>query len=103
MTDTCAPSGRAPRGVGRETVTCHADMGSHRRPRMLRKPLLSLLLSASVLSSACSDSDSDDEQKPDPAVLIIDRDAVDFGELEVGQVSPEHLFTVRNASPSAVE
>ncbi|QDE72112.1 hypothetical protein BHS09_36910 [Myxococcus xanthus] len=64
---------------------------------MLRKPLLALLLSASVLSAACSD----DEQKP--AVLIIDREAVDFGELEVGQTSPEHLFTVRNASPSAVE
>ncbi|CAM4516312.1 MULTISPECIES: PQQ-binding-like beta-propeller repeat protein [Myxococcus] len=64
---------------------------------MLRKPLLSLLLSASVLSAACSD----DEQKP--AVLIIDRETVDFGELEVGQVSPEHLVTVRNASPSAVE
>lgn len=68
---------------------------------MLRKPLLSLLLSASVLSAACSDSD--DEQKPVPAVLIIDREAVDFGEMEVGQTSPEHLFTVRNASPSAVE
>ncbi|QDE93787.1 hypothetical protein BHS06_35080 [Myxococcus xanthus] len=68
---------------------------------MLRKPLLSLLLSASVLSAACSDSD--DEQKPAPAVLIIDREAVDFGEMEVGQTSPEHLFTVRNASPSAVE
>ncbi|WAM26390.1 hypothetical protein [Myxococcus sp. NMCA1] len=64
---------------------------------MLRKPLLALLLSASVISAACSD----DEQKP--AVLIIDREAVDFGELEVGQTSPEHLFTVRNASPSAVE
>ncbi|WP_434346869.1 hypothetical protein ACN6A1_37250 [Myxococcus virescens] len=68
---------------------------------MLRKSLLSLLLSASVLSTACSDSD--DEQKSAPAVLIIDREAVDFGELEVGQTSPEHLFTVRNASPSAVE
>ncbi|WP_426755974.1 hypothetical protein [Myxococcus sp. Y35] len=68
---------------------------------MLRKPLLPLLLSASVLSTACSDSDG--EKKPDPAVLIIDRDVVDFGELEVGQASPEHLFTVRNASPWAVE
>ncbi|WIG93957.1 PQQ-binding-like beta-propeller repeat protein [Myxococcus sp. SDU36] len=64
---------------------------------MLRKPLLSLLLSASVLSAACSR----DEQKP--AVLIIDREEADFGELEVGRSSPEHLFTVRNASPSAVE
>ncbi|WP_225888374.1 NHL repeat-containing protein [Myxococcus xanthus] len=69
---------------------------------MLRKPLLSLLLSASVLSAACSDSD-DEQQKPAPAVLIIDRESVDFGEMDVGQTSPEHLFTVRNASPSAVE
>ncbi|ATB51420.1 hypothetical protein [Corallococcus macrosporus] len=66
---------------------------------MLRKPLLSLLLGVSVLSAACSD----DEPTPDPAVLIIDRDTVDFGELDVGQSSPEHLFTVRNASPTAVE
>ncbi|NVJ17888.1 PQQ-binding-like beta-propeller repeat protein [Myxococcus sp. AM010] len=64
---------------------------------MLRKPLLSLLLSASVLSAACSR----EEQKP--AVLIIDREEADFGELEVGRSSPEQLFTVRNASPSAVE
>ncbi|GHH01468.1 PQQ-binding-like beta-propeller repeat protein [Comamonas sp. JC664] len=67
---------------------------------MLRKPLLSLLLGASVLSAACSDSD---DPKPDPAVLIIDRDEVDFGEQDVGLASPEHVFTVRNASPSAVE
>ncbi|AKQ70247.1 putative lipoprotein [Myxococcus hansupus] len=65
---------------------------------MSRKPLLALLLGASVLSAACSD-----DPKPDPAVLIIDRDAVDFGELELGQSSPEVLFTVRNASPWAVE
>ncbi|MFP2959042.1 PQQ-binding-like beta-propeller repeat protein [Myxococcus sp. 1LA] len=65
---------------------------------MLRKPLLSLLLGVSVLSSACSD-----DPKPDPAVLIIDREAVDFGELEVGQTSPEQLFTVRNASPWPVQ
>ncbi|WP_240359269.1 PQQ-binding-like beta-propeller repeat protein [Pyxidicoccus trucidator] len=69
---------------------------------MLRKPLLSLLLllGAPVFLAACSDSD---EQKPDPAVLIIDRPSLDFGELEVGQSSPEYLFTVRNASAYAVE
>ena len=65
---------------------------------MFRKPLLSVLVGVSVLFAACSD-----EPKPDPAVLIIDRDGVDFGELELGQSSPETLFTVRNASPWAVE
>ncbi|WP_163784040.1 PQQ-binding-like beta-propeller repeat protein [Myxococcus vastator] len=64
---------------------------------MLRKPLLFLLFGASVLSAACSG----DEQKP--AVLIIDREEADFGEVELGRSSPEQRFTVRNASPSAVE
>jgi hypothetical protein len=70
---------------------------------MLRKPLLPLLLllGAPVLFGACSGSD--DEEKPVPAALIIDRESVDYGELEVGQTSPEQLFTIRNASPSTVE
>jgi hypothetical protein len=70
---------------------------------MFRKPLsLLLLLGAPVLFGACGDSE-EEEPKPEPAALIIDREALDYGELEVGQVSAEQLFTVRNASPSAVE
>ncbi|WP_163991314.1 choice-of-anchor D domain-containing protein [Pyxidicoccus caerfyrddinensis] len=69
---------------------------------MLRKPLLSLLLllGAPVLFGACSDSD---DEKTGSAALIIDRESLDYGELEVGKTSPEQLFTIRNASPAAVE
>ena len=74
---------------------------------MLRNPLLSLLLlvGTSAFVVACSD-DPEDPPKAEPeptAVLIIDREALDFGEVEVGQASPEHLFTVRNASPAAAQ
>lgn len=69
---------------------------------MLRKPLLSLLMlmGAPALFLACSD----DSEEPKPfTALIIDRESLDYGELEVGQTSPEQLFTVRNASPNPVE
>ncbi|QSQ21893.1 PQQ-binding-like beta-propeller repeat protein [Pyxidicoccus parkwayensis] len=69
---------------------------------MFRKPLsLMLLLGAPILFGACGDSE--EEPQPEPAALIIDREAVDYGELEVGQASAEQRFVVRNASPSAVE
>lgn len=68
---------------------------------MFRKSLsLLMLLGAPVLFGACSD---DEEPKPAPAALIIDRETLDFGDVEVGRSSGEQLFTVRNASPSAVE
>jgi hypothetical protein len=73
---------------------------------MLRQSLRSLLLlaSAPVFVLACSGDPEEPPAEPSPtAALIIDRASVDYGELEVGQSSAEHLFTVRNASPVAVE
>ena len=72
---------------------------------MLCKSLCSrwLLASASVLFLACSGEDEEPLPAPPAAALIIDRASVDFGEVEVGASSDEHLFTIRNASPVAVE
>lgn len=75
---------------------------------MFRKPLHSLLLlaSAPALLLACS---GETEEPPAPAeptptaALIIDRASFDFGDLEVGRGSAEQVFTLRNASPVAVE
>ncbi|WP_426754751.1 hypothetical protein [Myxococcus sp. Y35] len=58
--------------------------------RLLLADMPSLLL-------ACSD-------EPEPtSVLIIDRESLDFGEVDAGWSSAEHLFTMRNASPAAVQ
>jgi hypothetical protein len=68
---------------------------------MLRKSVFRMWLAGLAgLGVACSD---DSEPEPPKAVLIIDRPSLDFGEVDVGQASAEFLFTVRNASPTAVE
>lgn len=73
---------------------------------MLRKSLRSLLLlaGAPALFLACSGDDDETPIEPTPeAALIIDRATADYGEVEVGQPSFEQVFTVRNASPTAVK
>jgi hypothetical protein len=55
-----------------------------------------LLVLAGALGAACG------EETPEPGLLVIDRDAFDFGQLHVGEVSAEHTFTVRNAGPDAL-
>jgi hypothetical protein len=42
------------------------------------------------------------EAKPDPAVLVIDRTAHDFGLFHVGEKSEEMVFTVRNGGPEPI-
>ncbi|NRD47385.1 choice-of-anchor D domain-containing protein [Corallococcus exiguus] len=63
---------------------------------MFRKSLsLMLLLGSPILFGACSDEPA--------AALVIDRKSFDFGDVEVGKLPVEQLFTVRNASPQDVE
>jgi hypothetical protein len=60
------------------------------------RPVLLVLLGA--LGAACADS-----PEPEPGLLVLDRDAHDFGQVRVGQRSDERTLTVRNAGSEPLD
>lgn len=61
------------------------------------RPRLLLLLVLTGALGACGDESSE------PGLLLLDRDAYDFGQHPVGERSDERVFTVRNAGPAELD
>lgn len=69
----------------------------HRHHHTTRLVTSGLLVLLGVLGAACTD------EEIEPGLLVIDRDSFDFGQIMVGQTSPERVFTLRNAGPDTLD